>query len=296
MDYESHALKRWTSGIVTPQRVREIYLEGSMIRIVRSAIDDSLPDCAKYMREACDLSQTPKDFRIILPKHNNPDVRIRSMMAGKDPDEVVRRLKEWQELFAQTAKEIDPIHSLQLRVTDKPHRYHAILSESEGFAGLAFHCRASIKTCSMDIPRMAPEREWTLRALTEDFDCFWDYCEPYCAGDGKKAAIDTESARTAQYLLKHFEIRPHHALKVLEYVASAFPDANGQGMVIQQLSERTKWDPSDCGKRLQQLENAGFVQKATEGGNSRRWHGRLITQTGRLVLKYLQSEASPNFS
>src|SRR5580658_4067877 len=274
----------FTDRIITKAMIRDLYRRNSHIRVIRSGVFGTLAHCADVIRELCTEQAEPKQFRIILPRLDNPDIDVRSKTAGRDPEDVRRRLTDWQEIFAKTALEIPKKHSLELRVTPYPHRYHALFSDSEGIAGIAFHTKASLTTTSLDIHQHSAWRKWLLGNLIEDFDAYWDMCDPYHLGDNKKLVPKQGRKTLMDEFVQLFGRARSKTVDVLRYVKHSFPDANGNGVTKELLKALIDEDASDCNKRLLEMEKAGLLYKLSSFGG-REFYGRLITKFGELILR-----------
>jgi hypothetical protein len=275
-----------TDRIITKRMIADLYHRSSYVRVLRSGVFGVLGHCGDCIREACKRAEERKEFRYILPSLTNPDVRVRAQAAGKNPEEVIVRLADWHEVLAQLASELAPKHSLELRTTEQPHRYHAILSDSEGFAGIAFHFTASLTTRSLDIGRDSEYRKWRLLGnLIEDFDTHWEICQPYHPGDNKKRISRGGLKIPMNPILLEFGKATSSVIGVLRFIKRGFPDSNGNGATAEQLSAHTGAHCSDCNKRLLDMERAGFLYKVCGGGNAREFHGRLLTGFGEQTLR-----------
>jgi hypothetical protein len=275
-----------TDRIVTKQMIADLYLRGNPIRVLRSGVFGVLGHCGDCIRAVCKRSDEEKKFRYILPSLTNPDVRVRAAAAGKSPEEVLIRLADWHEGLVRLGAEIGPKHTLELRTTEEPHRYHAIISETEGFVGFAFHYTASLTTRSLDIGRDSEYRRWKyLGQFIEDFDKLWDASQPYQAGDNsKRIKRGGLKVRMNPILLRFGKATPS-VIGALKFIQRGFPDANGNGATAEQLSEHTGADPSDCNKRLVEMGEAGFLYKLGGSGGAREFHGRLLTSFGGQILE-----------
>jgi hypothetical protein len=271
--------------ILTRKRIADLYQRSSRIMGIRSAVSQSINHCADIIREVCKNSADRKEFRFILPSVNNPDIAVRAKAAGINPEDVVIRLVDWQEILAKTALDIKPNHSLELRTTLLPHRYNAIFSESGGFAGFAWHCKASLATTSFDIREESGFRKWFLGNLIEDFEFLWELSEPYELGDNKRILRTVAAADPIHEVLLEFGKARGAVINALRYIKRAFPDANGNGVTKEHLSAFTDSDPADCGKRLYEMEKAGFLYKLCGNGRGSDFHGRLIGRCGERVLE-----------
>lgn len=267
--------------IVTKRMIADMYARSSNVRIIRSGVYGVLGHCGDCIRQACKQSEERKEFRIILPSLTNGDVRVRSVAAGKIPEEVFIRIADWHEVLAQLAVELSPRHSLELRTTELPHRYHAIFSDTEGFAGPAFHFTASLTTRSIEIGRNSEFRKW----LIEDFETYWDVCQPYHLGDNKKRISSGGLKIPMNPVLLEFGRAIPSVIATLKFIKRGFPDANGNGATKEQLSAHTGNDPSDCNKRMLEMERAGFLFKLGGGGTTRELYGRLLTKFGEQTLQ-----------
>lgn len=284
---ESKQVGSWTSAnrIITQRMVDDLFRRSSMIYILRSGVYATLGHCADSILEACRNSDHRKEFRIIFPSLTNPDIAARARAAGKHPDEVLARLADWHERLAQTALDIGPKHLLELRTTEEPHRYHGIFSDAEGCAGFALQRRASLATTSIVIGPSTEDGKWFLSLLIEDFEAYFEKCQPYELGDNKKR-ISRGGARVSMHpILLGFGRAIPGVIAALKFVKRGFPDANGNGATGDKLAAHTGADASDANRRLLDMERAGMLYRLCGTGSARELHGRLLTTFGETLLR-----------
>jgi hypothetical protein len=272
--------------IVTKSLIANIVSNGSTIRILRSGVHGTLPHCEDVIRQACRKDIIAKEIKIILPSPANEDVVERAVSSGRNPQEVLIRLEDWLDRFAQASLDLAPKHRLEIRTTEKPHRYHAFFSEMEGIVGIAWHHKASLTTTSFDIGPASDCRKWVIGNLIDDFEWLWDRSRPYQKGDFKTLKEAGAVATQMNSILSDFgRGRIPKIVAALQFIGRAFPDAHGNGATKEHLATKFGGDANDWNKRLLEMEIAGFVRKLGCGGTSRERFGRLLTSVGELIRR-----------
>jgi hypothetical protein len=232
--------------------------------------------------EACAKADAPKEFRIILPSLTNSDIVARAPAAGKNPDDVRARLADWHELYAKTALTLKD-HTLEIRTTEEPHRYHAIFGETEGIAGFAWHRKASLTTTSMPIAPAAEDYKWMLCNLIEDFDAYWETCHPYSVGDNKKRLTYGGIKVSLNPIVMQYGRGKPSMFTILKAVEN-FPDSVGNGATADQICALTGIHATDANKKMIELERDGLLRKPA-AMNGRECHGRVISTFGSQQLQ-----------
>jgi hypothetical protein len=182
------------------------------------------------------------------------------------------------------ADKLQPNHSLELRTTMEPHRYHAIFTETQGILGPPWHTKASLTTSSFLI---GPDASSVISDLHEDFDVFYNKCRPYKLGDNERLRKEAPVRAIDDRVLLDFGRTVPWVLEALRYIVSSFPLADGSGATKDHLHDKFGTDKSDCNKRLLDMEMAGLLRRVSERTSHDRLHGRVATGYGHvLVEKY----------
>jgi hypothetical protein len=268
--------------LITKSLIRELMTESHSLKIVRSGVYFALGDCGDVIEEVCAASDQRKEIRIVLPSILNKDVVVRACEAGRSPEEVLARLGEWQERFAKISERVAPRHSLQLRTTMEPHRYHAIFSESRGIVGIPWHTKASLTTSSFFLERDASSM---ILNLHEDFDVFFDKCTPYKAGDNERLRLEKTPPVIDDPVLLRFGRGLPNILEALKFIVSAYPTVNGNGATKSSVHARLGGDASTWNKRLKEMEHAGLLRRAGSSDANDNGSGRLATWYGEQVAE-----------
>jgi hypothetical protein len=270
--------------IVTKRVIRDLIRASECIQIIRSGVYFVVGHCAEEIEEACNASDRPKEIRIILPSIFNEDVAVRALEAGRSPAEVLAKLGDGQEKLAALAERLAPNHSLELRTTMEPHRYHTIFSESKGILGIPWHTKASLATSSF---LLGSEASSLMSHLHEDFDAYFAKCTPYQAGDNERNRKKKTVCAIDDKVLLEFGRTIPNVLKLLRYIVSAFPVADGSGVTNSHLLAQFGMEKSGGNKWLLEMEEAGMLRRIGERTSHDHRHGRLATRYGKvLVEKY----------
>lgn len=164
--------------------VGELIRSGTHIRIIRSGVNGSIGHCADVIREACVAAPRRKTIQIILPQLENADLLNRSNVAANfkgnaasKQAQVRARLEQWYMALNKLARDLAETHTIELRLTDQPHRYHAFLSDDGGIVGIGWHSMASIASASLPLSAESSYGSWLSRYVCQDFDWLWERCE-----------------------------------------------------------------------------------------------------------------------
>ncbi len=282
---------------VTEATIEDLIRGGKYISILRSGLYHRVGHCIETILQILAEADHSKEIRVILPNLANPDVHVRARAIGKNYTGMTDQLRQWQEAFQEASEKVAPYHSLQLRTTMRPHRYHAFLSEKEAIVGYAWHHRAALSTTSFYFDSGNPFVSWVIDHFGPDFDWLWDDSQPYASGETAKIkGYPGPGDGMHRDILQEIGKALESSMKILSFLRH-YPDASGNGATAGQLasqfdSDSTSDTSSDWNKRLIDLEDLGLV-KFVRNVNGSRNHGRILTGVGRMMLNRSQHLMSP---
>jgi hypothetical protein len=279
-------------GNVTEQTIEGLIRRGQYISILRSGFYHRVGPCIDNILKICKRARLPKQIRIILPSVTNQDVRTRATALGVPLEDMIDQLREWQRAITEAGKNLDPRHSLQLRTTVRPHRYHAFLSEKEAIVGFAWHQRAALSTTSFHFHSRHPDVAWALTNFEPDFNWMWNDSQHYIAGEhvNLKPQPGNGDGMVRDILLR-IGRGLDKSMTALRFTAH-FPDADGNGATCAQLEQQYGGNDGDWNKKFIQLEDIGLV-RMVRNANGTQNYGRVLTFLGTVTLVKCAHLAKP---
>jgi hypothetical protein len=277
------------SGIVFGSIVNEAVIEAMLkdatdCGFCRSCVNPELGHCGELILRICKADpQKRRRIRMLFPSPGCPDLKIRAIEARQDPNEVVRKVADWLEALLKIRAAVAPLCDLQVHITDRPHRYAAIYTESQIIVAPAFYCEACLTTFNF---MNKHDTTGMIAPFRHDFDeLFRKDSRPYEHGDATRILRNPAQTPAMDEPLLQFKRRLPRVLDTLLFIHQRFAKEGDRGASKADIAAQFKKDESDSNELLREMECAGLLCRAGDRERQGKITGRIATDYGRNVLK-----------